>query len=586
MRRNRTLFRRPPLGAAGAGRRRRPCGMVFRTMRVLVLSSRLSDRRRDAFLGLAQGDTELSFAAPNEPSPEPGEFDAVLVDGPQPARPREWLAALRALVERGAPLVAIGAVPAERRGFWADLLGVVADPALPAGEYFARVTSAHSHITLRVPREFTVMDALVPLTPIAGGTVVVDVSVALRDLAAVVETSVGAGRVVACGFGNTDEALRTADLLQLLDRALRPDLHCCGRKIGVAVVGYGPLGGTGYHHSLGVSHTEGLELVAVVDPSLDRRKAAEADFPGTRTYDSIGELANDDDVEIALVATPPAHHVTLALALLRAGKHVACEKPLCFTLAEADQLIATATANARVLTVHQNRRWDPDFVALRRAVESGRLGHVFNVETFVGGYAHPCRTWHSDSAISGGVMYDWGSHHIDWMLELLGESPRLVQSHGHKRVWHDVTNLDQVRVRLTWSDGREAEFFQSDIAAVRRPKFYVQGTAGTVVGHYRAITLEHVEPGRGYVAQPLHHAEAPVDLLLARYDSGYGISETRLPPAPEQPFAFHRNLADHLHMGEPLAVPRASVGRVIAVLEAARRSSDEGGTPVAIADEP
>ena len=163
--------------------------------------------------------------------------------------------------------------------------------------------------------------------------------------------------------------------------------------------------------------------------------------------------------------------------------------------------------------------------------------------------------------------------------------PRIVQAHGHKRVWHDVTNLDQIRVRMTWPDGREAEFLQSDIAAVRRPKFYVQGTAGTLVGSYRTITLEHIEPGRGYVATQAHHAEAPAELLLARYESGYGISETRLPPAVEQPFAFHRNLADHLHLGEPLAVSPASVRRVISVLEAAQRSSTRGGAPVVIEDD-
>jgi hypothetical protein len=135
---------------------------------------------------------------------------------------------------------------------------------------------------------------------------------------------------------------------------------------------------------------------------------------------------------------------------------------------------------------------------------------------------------------------------------------------------------------MTWPDGREAEFLQSDIAAVRRPKFYVQGTAGTLVGTYRTVTLEAIEPGRGYVATQAHHAEAPAELMLARYESGYGISETRLPPAIEQPYAFHRNLADHRHLGEPLAVTPASVRRVIAVLEAAQRSSTRGGAAVVI----
>jgi predicted dehydrogenase len=551
-------------------------------MRILVLSPRLTENRRATFRALAEGLGELRFVGAGEPAPEVGESDAIIVDGPQPARPLGFLAAVRSAVERGAALVAIGAAPAERDGFWADLLGVIAGPEPPPGEYYARVTEAHSHISARVPREFAVVDGFVPLIPLADGKVIVDVSIALHDLAAVVESPRGAGRVVACGLGNSDPALRTPEIAQLLARALRPDLHCCGRNIGVGIVGYGPLGGMGYHHGLGVTKTEGIELVAVVDPNVERRKAAETDFPGVRAYASVSDLVSDEDVEVALVATPPAHHVTLTLALLRAGKHVACEKPLCLTVAEADQIIATAAASRRMLTVHQNRRWDPDFVALRRAVDAGLLGQIFNVETFVGGYAHPCRTWHSDTAVSGGAGYDWGSHHVDWVLQLLDGVPRLVQAHGHKRVWHDVTNHDQIRVRMTWSDGREAEFLQSDIAAVRRPKFYVQGTAGTLVGTYRTITLESIEPGRGYVATQAHHAEAPADLVLARYESGYGISETRLPPALEQPYAFHRNLADHLHLGEPLAVTPASVRRVIAVLEAAQRSSTRGGEAVVL----
>jgi predicted dehydrogenase len=551
-------------------------------MRILVLSPRLTESRRATLRALTEGLGELHFAGAGESVPDVGENDAIIVDGPQPARPLAFLGAVRSAVERGAALLAIGAAPAERDGFWADLLGVIAGPEPPPGEYYARVTDAHSHISARVPREFAVVDGFVPLIPLSDGKVIVDVSVALHDLAAVVETPRGSGRVVACGLGNSDTALRTPEIAQLLARALRPDLHCCGRNIGVGIVGYGPLGGMGYHHGLGVTRTEGIELVAVVDPNVERRKAAETDFPGVRAYASVSDLVNDDDVEVALVATPPAHHVTLTLALLRAGKHVACEKPLCLTVVEADQIIATATASRRMLTVHQNRRWDPDFVALRRAVDAGLLGEIFNVETFVGGYAHPCRTWHSDTAVSGGAGYDWGSHHVDWVLQLLGGLPRLVQAHGHKRVWHDVTNHDQIRVRMTWSDGREAEFLQSDIAAVRRPKFYVQGTAGTLMGTYRTITLEAIEPGRGYVATQAHHAEAPAELVLARYESGYGISETRLPPALEQPYAFHRNLADHLHLGEPLAVTPASVRRVIAVLEAAQRSSTRGGAAVVL----
>jgi hypothetical protein len=206
-------------------------------MRVLVVSSRLTDRRRAAFQSLAQETAELAFTSPHELAPDLADHDAVVVDGRQPAQSLAALSALRSAVERGVPLVAIGAAPAERDGFWADLLGVISGPEPPAGEYYAVVTGAHSHIADRVPREFAVPDGFVPLIPVGPGNVVVTVRVALRDLAAVVESTVGAGRVVASGLGNTDEALRTPGLGQLLARALRPDLRCCGRNKGVAIVG-------------------------------------------------------------------------------------------------------------------------------------------------------------------------------------------------------------------------------------------------------------------------------------------------------------------------------------------------------------
>ena len=344
-------------------------------------------------------------------------------------------------------------------------------------------------------------------------------------------------------------------------------------------MGYGPYGGMGYLHGLACRETEGLRLVAAVDTVPERLAAAAADFTDLRTYPDAASLARDDAVDLAIVATPPASHATIALELLRAGRHVVLEKPMCLTVA-GDLLVAEATRAERMLTVHQSRRWDRDFMALREVVSSGRIGEVFNVETFVGGFDHPCRLWHSDEDASGGAIFDWGSHHVDWILRLYGSRPVRVLASAHKRAWHDVTNADQATVWMQWSDGREATFRQSEIAAIRRPKFYVQGTAGTIEGHYRPLVAETVEPGRGYVERHEHHAEAPVALRIARYEGAGRIGEEVVQPAASAGWTFHRNLADHLLLGEPLAVPPGESREVVAVLEAAQRSAAAGGVLV------
>jgi predicted dehydrogenase len=531
-------------------------------MPVLVVSTRLSAARKQALHQLVATEGEPEFVEPEGAAARlaKGGVTAVVFDGP-------GAAAAAGGVGAEVPVLAVGC----------DVAGAAAEDAVPPGEVFARVACPEEPLTQRVDPEFPVTDAFTPVrTEGDGFRPVLAVGYRFRDRPAVVAR----GRTVVSGLGNTDEALAEPALATVLRRALRPRLVRTPAPLGLGVVGYGPYGGMGFVHGTAAMSTAGLVLVAACDRDPDRRKAAEADFAGVRAHATVEELAADDEVDVAIVALPPVAHAGVALQLLRAGKHVALEKPLCLTVADADALLVEARAGGRVLTVHQSRRWDQDFRAVRRAAGDGLLGDLFNVETFVGGFEHPCRAWHSEDTVSGGTAYDWGSHHVDWILQLLGGPPATVAAIGHKRVWHDVTNLDQLRVRLLWDDGREAEFLSSDVAAVRRPKFYVQGTRGTLVGRYRPVAFERLDPALGYVRETAHHAEAPADLVLATYGSGSGVSEIRLPLPPVQPFPFHRNLADHLLLGDPLAVSAGSARDVVAVLEAATRSAAAGGAPV------
>jgi predicted dehydrogenase len=334
----------------------------------------------------------------------------------------------------------------------------------------------------------------------------------------------------------------------------------------------------GYLHGLAATETEGLAFTAAADNSPDRIEAARNDFPDLIGHDSATSLAKDDTVDVAVIATPPSFHAELAIELLRAGKHVVMEKPMAITRADADQVIATAIEHDRTVTVHQSRRWDTDFLAVQRLVRSGELGEVFNIETFVGGFEHPCRAWHSEDSISGGAVYDWGSHHVDWINQLYGSAPSRVLCTTHTRVWHDTTNVDQLSLWMQWADGREATFRQSDVCAIRRPKFHIEGTAATVEGYYRPLRTDAVVPGRGHLEHNSHHAEAPVELTVGRYDGEHGIVTSQVRPAPDQGWGFHRNLADHLLLGESLAVEPAQSRDVVAVLEAAHRSGNEGGS--------
>lgn len=537
------------------------------------------DRAREQVLRTAlRLDQSALLRLGAEPWGDLRSYRAVVLDGLQPI-PKSAVAQLQAFVQNGGALLAIGAAPATAADPLAALLGVVAETARPQCELYAKCSRETNELLERIDAEFAVVESLAALQLLHPDVrVLLHVNWALKDEPGAVERRIGAGRIVTSALGSNSQALLAPALGAILRRALRPPLvDAAQRDITTAIVGYGPAGGMGFVHGSGIARTAGLQLAAVCDISDSRRAAATADFPGIASHVNAADLARDPAIQLVLIATPPVTHAGLALQMLEAGKHVACEKPLCLTTEEADRLIAAARANGLMLTINQNRRWDPDYLAVQRAVHAGLLGNIFNVETFVGSFEHPCRYWHSDAQVSGGVAFDWGSHYIDWTLQLLPGLPQAVSALAHKRVWQDVTNADQMRVRMLWSDGREAEFIASDVAAVPKPKFYIQGTAGTLAGYYRPLLFERLDAATGYEAKQPHFAEAPATLLLARYESGYGVTETKLPPQPQQPFAFHRNIADHLLLGDELAVTPESVRSVIRVLEAAEESAKAGG---------
>ncbi len=459
----------------------------------------------------------------------------------------------------------------------AELAGLRVSTELPHAEWF--ITLVDRSEAARLEREVPVSSRLRTFEATAPDTTVVaTTSVRFTHVPTMTVRTLGAGRVVASGVADLDALQAHPTLGRFVARLLRPTSAADTRTLGVGIVGYGPFGGMGYMHGLASTETDGLRLAAAADSAADRIAAARIDFPDLNAHDSATSLAADETVDIAVIATPPKFHAELALDLLRAGKHVVLEKPMCLRRGDADLIIATAREHERTVTVHQSRRWDTDFLAVRRLVEGGVLGDVFNIETFVGGFDHPCRAWHSEESISGGAVYDWGSHHVDWITLLHGSAPSRVLCTTHSRVWQDTTNVDQLSLWMQWDDGREATFRQSDVCAIRRPKFHIQGTVGTLEGHYRPLRTETVVAGRGYVEHTSHHAEAPVDLRVVRYDGDHGTVESTVRPAPHPGWAFHRNLADHLLLGEELAVRPEESRDVVAVLEAAQRSGAEGGT--------
>jgi predicted dehydrogenase len=389
-----------------------------------------------------------------------------------------------------------------------------------------------------------------------------------------VTRSVGEGKT-AC---TTLHAYDNPALQQILYRLLR---YLAGhddrnQSMGVGLLGYAP--SVGKVHCLGVQNTPGLELLAACDLSPQRLSQVRKDFPDIRTCESADALAADPEIGLVIIATPPNSHSALAIEMMAAGKHVVCEKPLAISQKETAAMIEMADKQRVHLSCHQNRRWDVDYLAIKQALLEGMIGDLFYLETFVGGFNHPCGYWHSHAKLSGGLSYDWGAHYLDWIVSLIPQRIQTVTCTRHKRVWHDVTNADQERIQIRFSDGREAEFIHSEIAAVRKPKWYLLGTSGAIIGEWKDVVQYEVDPVVYFDQYDIPATEMPPILTLhCRHRSGQIVTQKLAVPERKH-YLFHQNIADHLLTGEPIVAPPEDSVRVVAILEAAARSAANGGS--------
>jgi scyllo-inositol 2-dehydrogenase (NADP+) len=433
----------------------------------------------------------------------------------------------------------------------------------PLTELVIRPDPSHA-LTSRLGPELKVRDELYfSEGPPGDATVLLQASWRFTEQVVAYERRVGDGRFVHLGLGHDPSTYELESFQKLVQRTLMFAAgHASAPTVGVGLVGYGAIARA---HAESITATTGLSLVGVCDVSDERRQMAAREW-SVRTHARAEDMFDDPEVGLVVVGTPPSVHADSVMAALRAGKHVVCEKPFALTVEEVDRMIDAAAGRDRVLTVFQSRRWDPDYLALREVVRSGRIGEPFYMESFIGGHDHPCDFWHSHEPISGGTIYDWGSHYFDWILQLMPDSVRTVTANAHKRVWHDVTNSDQVRVDLTFSSGAQASFLQSDIAAARKPKWYVLGTRGAVVGEWQAQAVP---------------ADYPALVKVFRPADG-GSHEELLALAPRDDHGFYRNLADHLGWDEPLAVTPQEARRTVAVMEAATHSIAQGGAQLEV----
>lgn len=333
--------------------------------------------------------------------------------------------------------------------------------------------------------------------------------------------------------------------------------------IGVGVVGYGYAGRV-FHCPL-ITQIEGLRLVAVSSRDAQRREQARQQW-NVRTYAQPEELLSDEQVQLVVIATPHHTHHALGKMALQAGKHVVIDKPFTITTAEADDLIHEAWKRNLLLSVFHNRRWDWDYLTVRKVMEEGLLGEIWQVESCVGRYGHSSR-WRSQRESMGSLLHDWGAHLIDQAIQLMG-LPTQVMAWRHFRMWQsDVESF--IRAVLDYGDGRTFTVEVNYLRAAERPRWYVLGDRGGLVKYGLDPQEEALRTGNiGATVEPPQHRAR---VWLHQEEQ---VTERTIDSERGDWSEYYSNIAGVLLRGEKLAVQPEQAREVIRVIEAALQSAE------------
>lgn len=334
----------------------------------------------------------------------------------------------------------------------------------------------------------------------------------------------------------------------------------------IGLMGFGFAGAT--FHAPVIAASGRTEVAAIATGQPDRARAA---YPGARIVADLDALLALDDIHCVVIATPNDTHFALARRVLEAGRHVVVDKPVTLTADEALALARLANARSRLFAPFHNRRWDGDFLTVRRLVESGELGRLTYFASHFDRFRPTPRTrWREEPARGGGLLLDLGPHLIDQALALFG-LPETVSATVKTRR-DNGTAPDFVHLLLGYPD-KDVALHASALSAIEPARFTLHGTRGgyqkygldTQEDQLKAgLTPDDVEFGGGNRPGVLRVLEGEIEV------------ERPVPTLDGQYAEFYRALAAAVQDAAPFPVTPQDAVDVMTIIELAAQSEHDG----------
>ena len=288
------------------------------------------------------------------------------------------------------------------------------------------------------------------------------------------------------------------------------------KKVNVAVIGYGGMGGW---HTKRLSEVKEVNLAGIYDIKPERCGVAASN--GINVYESFEAILNDESVDVCTIAIPNDQHKDIAIKCMAAGKAVVCEKPVTLSSEDLEEMIAASNKYGKLFTVHQNRRWDEDFLVAKKITQDEKLGRIFRISSRVHGSRGIPGDWRNTKEQGGGMVLDWGVHLLDQMNMMMGEMPVSVYA-----TLSNVTNEevdDGFTSIFKFKNGTEFIVEVATSNFIKLPRWYIEGLNGTA-----QIDTFKLEEGGKIVVAIADEKHDAIPIVTAA-----GLTKTMAPRSPE-----------------------------------------------------
>jgi scyllo-inositol 2-dehydrogenase (NADP+) len=342
-------------------------------------------------------------------------------------------------------------------------------------------------------------------------------------------------------------------------------------EINVGLIGYGMAARV--FHAPFITATPGLKLTKVFER---RSSVSQEEYPFVEIVRDIDELLCDEAVDLIVVATPNSSHFELSRRALAAGKNVIVEKPFTITSAQAKELINLANEQNLLLSVHQNRRWDGDFLTVQKLIGSGLLGTLVEYEAHYDRFRNHARGGWKESDEGTGVLYDLGSHLIDQAQILFG-LPQMITA--DIRVQRDFSQVVDNFELILHYDHLKVTLKAGMLVREPLPRYILHGRVGSFVKYGLDPQEEALNQGRK-PTEPNWGIEPKSQWgrINTEIDSLHFEGEIETAPGCYQ--AYYQNIVAVLRGDSELAVRPEEAFNTIRIIELALQSSSEKRTVI------